>query len=135
MSFKLTNSKEVALKAFIHEWLKDPQIYCNYCGTMFTPAPDGCDPEPCCERVQLGTNLTLMHELIQENKRIRETRLNQFGSNKSKDFRMKISITPRLLHDLEEYSINTLKEPLWKDEKELDSFCRSFPMLQTCEVI
>jgi hypothetical protein len=135
MAFKLTNCKEVALKAFIHEWMKEPTLYCNHCGNIYVKSPEGCIEEPCCERMQIGTNLTLLHALIHENKRIRETRANQFASNKDKTFRMAVSITPRLLHDLEEYSINTLKEPLWKDDAELNSFMRSFPMFNTCEVI
>ncbi len=135
MAFKLTTSKETALRAFIHEWIKDDTVYCNYCGDKYVAPPVGCEEFLCCDKRQLGTNATILHALMIENKRIRETRLNQFASNKDKTFRMGISMPPRLLHDLEEYSINTLKEPLLKDAKEMNDFMRSFPELRTCEVV
>ena len=135
MGFKLTNSKEVALRAFINEWIKDSEVYCNYCGEKYNAPPVGSEESICCENRQLGTNAQILHALIIENKRIRETRANQFASNKDKTFRLGISMPPRLLHDLEEYSLNTLKEPLLKDNNEMNDFMRSFPELRTCEVV
>lgn len=135
MGFKLTTSKETALRAFINEWVKDQTVYCNYCGEKYTPAPDGCEEFLCCNNRQLGTNAQILYALMIENKRIRESRANQFASNKDKTFRMGISLPPRLLHDLEEYSLNTLKEPLLKDQNEMNDFMRSFPELRTCEVV
>jgi hypothetical protein len=127
MGFKLTTSKETAIRAFINEWLRDSTVYCNYCGEKYVVPPVGCEEMICCDRRQLGTNLTLLHALIQENKRIRETRANAFASNKDMSFRLGISMIPRLMSDLEDYSINTLKEPLWKDSNEMNDFMRSFP--------
>ena len=135
MGFKLTNSKEVAIRAFINEWVKDQTVYCNYCGDKFIQAPEGSEQYVCCDNRQLGTNATILHAHLLEIKRIRETRLNKFAANKDKTFRMGISLPPRLLHDLEEYSINTLKEPLLKDSNEMNDFMRSFPELRTCEVV
>lgn len=135
MAFKLTNIKETAIRAFITEWVKDSTPYCNNCGNIYVKAPEGCVEEPCCEKMQIGTNLIFLHGLIKENKLIRESRRNQFASNKDKTMRWGISITPRLLHDLEEYSIRHLKEPLLKDKNEMDGFMRSFPQFRTCEVI
>ncbi len=135
MGFKLTTSKEKLIRAFITEWLKDDTVYCNYCGDRFTPAPIGCEEFICCDRRQLGTNLTLLHALLQENKRIRETRANVFASNKDKSFRLGISMIPRLMSDLEDYSINTLKEPLWKDNNEMNDFMRSFPQFAIPEKV
>jgi hypothetical protein len=135
MGFKITNIKETAIRAFLNEWIKDEQIYCNYCGMIYTPPPEGCEPIICCDKPQLGTNKSLLTALIHENKRIRENRLNDFGSNEDKTMRIAISITPRLLHDLEEYCIHTLKEPLWKDRAEMDDFMRSFPQLCVCRKV
>ena len=132
---KLTFCKEIALRDFITLWAKDPTFYCNHCGQIYTKPPEGCEEIICCEKPQYGTNLQFLHALIHENKRIRETRMNQFASNKDKSLRMAISITPRLLHDMEEYCINTLKEPLWKDTKEMNDFARSFPQFRTCDSI
>lgn len=135
MGFKLTNCKETALKAFIAEWAKDTTLYCNYCGNIYVKAPEGCVEEPCCDRSQIGDNKTFLYHLIVENKRIRETRANIYASDKDKNFRLGISLTPRLLHDLEQYSMNTLKEPLFKNQSEMNDFMRSFPELRTCEVV
>jgi hypothetical protein len=135
MSFKLTNSKETAIRAFIYEWLRDDTQYCNYCGSVFVKAPEGCVQDLCCDKPHIGTNVTFIYMLIQENKTIRESRANKFASNEDKTMRWGISITPRLLHDLEDYSINTLKEPLLKDKKEMDEFMRSFPEFCICEVV
>ena len=135
MAFKLTTIKETAIRAFLDEWVKDEQRYCNYCGMVYTPAPEGCVEEPCCDMPQIGTNFLLLAALIQENKHIRDTRLNDFASNEDKSMRLAISITPRLLHDLEEYCIHTLKEPLWKDRAEMDDFMRSFPQLTVCRKV
>lgn len=135
MSFKLTTSKETALRAFLAEWIKSDERYCNYCGNIYADPPDGIAWESCCETPHIGTNLVFLYMLIQENKAIRETRANKFASNKDMSMRMGISITPRLLHDLEEFSINTLKEPLFKDRAEMDDFMRSFPEFRTCEVV
>lgn len=135
MAFKLTNSKEVALKAFMSEWLKDETQYCNYCGSIYAEPPEGIVWDKCCDKPHIGTNLIFLYMLIQENKELRESRNNKFASNLDKSMRWGISITPRLLHDLEEYSINTLKEPLWKDKVEMDEFMRTFPEFRICEEV
>ena len=135
MSFKLTNCKETALRAFINEWLKDSTQYCNYCGMVYVPCPEGCIEERCCEKPHIGTNIIFLYMLIQENQILREQRANKFASNDDKSMRWGISITPRLLNDLEEYCINTLKEPLWKDKNEMDDFMRSFPEFRVCEKV
>lgn len=132
---KLTNCKETALRDFINVWVKDPEQYCNYCGTIYAKPPEGIIWEQCCERVHIGTNLLFLYMLIQENKVLRESRANKFASNEDKTMRWGLSITPRLLHDLEEYSINTLKEPLWKDQNEMNDFMRSFREFTVCQEI
>jgi hypothetical protein len=132
MGFKLTTCKETALRAFIYEWMKDETQYCNYCGMIYDKR---FATEQCCDKPHIGTNLTFLYLLIQENKLIRESRRNRFASNKDKTMRWGIAITPRLLHDLEEYSISTLKEPLWKDKAEMDDFMRSFPEFRTCQEV
>lgn len=135
MAFKLTTSKETALKAFLNEWAKDPEQYCNYCGWIYVKPPEGYPDEPCCEKPHIGTNLTFLWLLIHENKTLRETRNNKFASNEEKNLRWGLSITPRLLHDMEDYCIHTLKEPFLRDKDEMDAFMRSFPQFRTCEVI
>lgn len=135
MAFKLTNSKELAIRAFINEWAKDQTLYCNTCGNIYTPPPEGVPEEPCCENTQIGTNMQVLYWLIQENKMIRETRANQYASNKDKTMRWGLSMPPRLMHDLEEYCINSLKEPFLDTPEEMLSFAKQFPQFRTCEVI
>lgn len=135
MAFKLTTSKETALRAFIYEWIKSAEQYCNYCGMVYVKAPEGCIEEPCCEKPHIGTNLVFLYMLLAENKILRETRNNKFASNEEKNLRWGISITPRLLHDLEDYSINTLKEPFLRDKDEMDAFMRSFREFTICQEI
>ena len=130
---KLTNCKETAIRAFLHEWIKDPTEYCNYCGNIYVKAPEGVVPDLCCPTPHIGTNLVFLWMLIQENKALKESRRNVFASNADKSMRWGISITPRLMHDLEEYSINTLKEPLFKDTGEMNDFMNSFPEFRVCE--
>ena len=132
---KLTNCKETAIRAFIAEWIKDPTEYCNVCGNIYTPPPEGVVPDICCPNRHIGTNLIFLWMLIHENKKIRDSRNNIFASNEDKTMRWGISITPRLMHDLEEYSINTLKEPLFKDSKEMNDFMNSFPEFRVCEKV
>jgi hypothetical protein len=118
----LTQNKELALRSYVNVWLREPTTYCNMCGNVYHP-----NWPPCCENPQIGNNFSLTQALIKENKKIRDSRDNDFASNKTKDIRWGISILPRLLHDLEEYSEKTLKEKLWKDDKELMDFMRAFP--------
>lgn len=132
---KMTTCKETALRNFINLWVKDEEKYCNHCGMIYAPPPEGIVYDACCEKPHIGTNLEFLYLLIQDNKQIRESRANQFASNPDKSIRMGISITPRLMHDLEEFSINTLKEPLWKDQAEMNDFMNSFPEFRVCQTV
>ena len=135
MGMKLTNCKETAIRSFINLWAKDTTLYCSTCGSIYTKPPEGIPDEPCCEKPQLGTNLQHLYWVIKENQMIRKTRLNQYASNKDKTIRWALAMPPRLLHDLEQYSLNTLKEPFLRDNGEMNDFARSFPQFRTCEVI
>lgn len=126
---KLTNSKETAIRAFLNEWLKDPQHYCNNCHSAFV------EGENCCDNPHIVTNLVAMHLLVQQNKIIRESRLNKYGSNKSKNIRMLVGMTQKMWDDISDYCIMTLKEPFLKDDKETQDFVRSFPQFRLCEVV
>ena len=136
MAFKLTTCKETALKAFLIEWLKDDQMYCNYCGSIYYPAPIGCVEEPCCDKPQIGTNKQILEAFIVDNLRIRKSRLNEWASNKEKTLRLALAMPPRLLHDWEQYSASTLKEPLFRDDgSDLNAFLRTFPEFMVPEQI
>ena len=132
---KLTNCKELAIRNFIYLWLQDSRYYCNNCGEYYVEPPEGIAADPCCEHPHMVTNYTAMVLLLAQNKAIRETRLNQYGSTKDKRIRLMIGMTQKMWQDIEEYCINTLKEPFLKDDKEAQDFVRAFPQFQTCEVI
>jgi hypothetical protein len=136
MAFQLTNCKEVALRAFIVEWAKEKNVYCNRCGDVPLLNPYTNKYEQCCEKPQLGTNAELLRGLIAQNELIKnEIMGKETGANKDNTFRWGISITPRLLHDLEQYSLTTLGEPLFKDPKEMNDFMGSFPEFRVCKKI
>lgn len=127
--FKLTNCKEVALKGFIVEWLKDKQVYCNMCGEIYL------EGESCCNKPQIGTNSEFIAALVRQNAEIKQNMAKETAASADNTFRWGISITPRLLHDMEQYSMNTLKEPLWKDPREMQDFMGSFPEFRVCKTI
>ena len=135
MAFKITNCKETALKAFIVEWLKDPSMYCNVCGNRYF-GKDIQGEEMCCDTPQIGTNLQILSAITKQNLEIQNNMAKDTGANKDNTFRWGISIPPRLLHDMEEYSMNTLKEPLFRDDgKDMNDFMRAFPFLRTCRKV
>lgn len=122
MAFVVTHDKWLAIRAFINVWLRDETKYCNHCGQDFIP-----DGVACCENPQYGTNKEYMVALIKQNRLRQETRKNEFASDDKKTLRLGVSILPRLLEDLETYCETTMKEKLWKDNKELNVFMKRFP--------
>ena len=128
--FVKTTDKWTAIHAFINTWLRDETKYCNNCGQDFI-----LDGNVCCENPQYGTNAEYMHALLKQNKLRQETRKNEYASDDKKTLRLGVSILPRLLEDLEEYCATTIKEKLWKDNKELNAFMRRFPMFTIPEKI
>lgn len=126
---RLTLSKEEAIKSFLNQFLQDETLYCNHCGMIYTPCPVGCVETPCCDKPQIGNNKQILEAFALEQKRIRQTRLNEYASNKQKNFRLSLSFPPRLMHDLEQYCMNELKEPLFREDgSDLNDFMRAFPI-------
>lgn len=138
MSFKLTNSKATAIRAFIVEWAKDKKLYCNYCGMDYMEPPIGCEYVKCCDKPQIGTNAQFLELMILENKKLRESRLNDFGSNSDKTMRWGVSMTQKLMHSIEDYCLHTLKDPFWstsQDVKEMNDFMVKFPEFSICKKV
>lgn len=117
-----TKDKWVVVKAFITTWLKDQQLYCNYCGSFFDK-----NFFPCCENPQVGRNIDHTMGLIKQNKEMTKSRLNEFGSTKKKTLRWGVSIPPKLLHDLEKYLKTLGEKKLFNNNREFHQFMRKFP--------
>lgn len=133
---KLTTNKETAIRNFINDiWLKDNDYYCNGCGDKALLNPETLQYEQCCPTPQLATPKQLLIAFAQDNKRIRESRLNEFGSNKTKDFRIGISMPPVLYHAISDYCVSELNEPFLKDKNEMDDFMRAFPEFRSCKTV
>jgi hypothetical protein len=130
MAFVQTTDKWTAIHAFINMWLKDETVYCNNCGQKFIG--EGYD---CCDNMQRGTNKTYTAALLQQNKVRQATRLNQYGSNDKKTFRIGVSMLPSLVNDLERYCKLNMGEKLWSNDKEFNTFMKRFPMFRVCEKV
>jgi len=122
-----------AIKAFINLWIKDPTWYCNNCGSKYGEKPK--PPFSCCEEPQVGRNIDHTKGIISQNKVIRDTRANDFGSNKAKDVRWGVSLPPVLLSDLEKYFKTYYNEKLFENREEMHKFARAFPVFATCKRI
>lgn len=127
---KLTNKWDAA-RAIINTWLKDQTLYCNNCQT---DAKYFLASESCCENPQIGRNVDHMMGGIKQNKMIRETALNEYGSTEDKTIRFSVSMPPRLLVALEDY-FGKHNEKVFNDQKELHAFMKQFPALCSCKVI
>ena len=163
MAILQTTDKWTATKAFINVWLKDPRLYCNYCGQDYhscceAPRPvlikrtkdDGSEKQEavilhckncgsevwqCCENPQIGNNKDHTYALIQQNKKITQTRQNELASNKDKSMRLGLSLPPRLYQDLDSYFKKTYDEKLFNTPKEMREFMKRFPAFRIAEKI
>jgi len=127
-----TTNKMDCIKAFINMWIKDPTWYCNTCGSRYgveQPKP----PFTCCEEPQIGRNIDHTKGVIEQNKKIRETRNNDFGSNNAKTIRWGVSLPPALLADLERYFRKHYDMKLFETPEEMQQFARKFPVFATCK--
>lgn len=125
MAFVKTTDKNLIIRNFINLWLKDNTFYCNNCGEVFNPAIH--IDESCCEDPQIARNIDHIKGLTKQNKEIRDSLKNDYASNESKTMRLGISLTPKLLRDLEQYFRKEYNEKLFNNTKELHSFMRAFP--------
>ena len=131
MTFIKLTKKEDAIRAVINTWLKDQTLYCNNCNT---DSRYFLADESCCENPQIGRNIDHMMGGIKQNKIIKETALNEYGSTDDKTMRYAVSMPPRLLMTLEQY-FETHNDKLFNNQKELHNFMKAFPALSTAKVI
>lgn len=117
------NNKWEAVHAVINTWLKDRRVYCNGCGLTYCP-----EAGACCEDPQLGTNMDFCRGVIVQNKVSKQTRANDYASNKSKTMRWGVSLPPDLMRTLDNYmKAHGHKKGLFEEVSDLTKFMKKFP--------
>jgi hypothetical protein len=124
-----TPNKELAFRAVINTWLKDKTLYCNNCGKDFDPEKDS---PLCCDLPHIGRNIDHCKGIINQNKEISKTRLNEFGSNQDKNIRFGLSLPPSLFNVLDNFKKMHNQPGLFKEEGEINWFMKKFPEFKTC---
>lgn len=119
-----TTKKSDCYRAFINYWLKDHRYYCNNCFATHDAANS---QVKCCEDPQIGRNIDHTRGLIMQNKRLKETRKNEYASNDKRNLRMTVSLPPQLFLDLQKYMRNNYQCEVFDNQSELYDFMREFP--------
>ena len=117
-------------KAFINTLLKDTKFYCNNCDEDFNPLITNDDGHwvPCCDDPQVGRTKEHVRAIAKQNRDTRELCKNETATlTETGAMRHGVSMPPRLLYQLERYFIDTYKQKLWADNKELHKFMKEFP--------
>lgn len=122
-----TNNKEPAFRAIINTWLKDQSLYCNNCGEPFNPSKDS--PE-CCDMPHIGRNIDHCKGVVDQNKELMKTRLNETGSTKDKSIRWGLSLPISLFYMLDNYKKSLNRPGLFKEEGEIVWFMKKFPQFK-----
>lgn len=128
MLVKVAN-KDKAFRAVINTWLKDRSRYCNQCGTRVEDMTNGI----CCDDQLIGTNWDFCKAIIEQNKDIRESRINDFGSNEKKNLRFGVSIPASLYYSLNEFKKMHNLPALFNEKGEMEWFAKEFPVFRTCK--
>lgn len=116
-----TPDKEAAFRAVINTWLKDPRVYCNACGMTFMEGMP-----PCCDAPQLGNNWDICAALIEQNKGIRESRMNKFASTEDKSMRWGVSMPVDLYRTLNKFCKENGDAGLFEEKSDLHWFAKKF---------
>ena len=120
-----TVDKWEAAHAFINTWLKDKRAYCNNCGMPYFKEEKK-EWEPCCENPDIGTNWDFTKRIIDDNKKIRQTRKNDYASNKKRNWRMGVRLPPALYMALKDYFEKGYNTKVFKDNADLHKFMKKF---------
>lgn len=126
-----TPNKQLAFQAVINTWLKDKTIYCNECGATYAEYVNRC-ADPACGSIQIGTNMDHCKGVINQNKELAKTRLNDFGSNADKNIRWGLSLPPSLFNVLDQFKKMHNQPGLFKEDGEIVWFMKKFPMFKVC---
>ncbi len=125
----VTADKELAFRAIINTWLKDKTRYCVQCGKTTFEMEDG----KCCDDQLVGNNWQICEAIIEQNKDIRETRKNDFGSTKDKTIRWGVSLPTSLFYTIDRWKrANCQGVGLFTEKGEMEWFAKRFPVFKTC---
>lgn len=118
-------SREDAIRVLINLWLKDPRKYCATCCAEYDY--HSLVVSPCCENPLYNNNTEILKLFMRDLKMVKETRANDYASNKDKTMRFGISMPPSLLHFLETSMKTMYHEKLFSREYPLTWFMKKFP--------
>lgn len=128
----VTADKELAFRAIINTWLKDKTRYCCQCGKTTFEMEDG----KCCDDQMIGNNMQVCEAIILQNKDIRESRKNDFGSTDDKSIRWGVSLPPSLFYTIDKWKrANCNNVGLFSEKNEINWFAKKFPVFATCNRI
>ena len=125
-----------AVRSLINTMLKDQARYCNHCGENYVK-----ELYPCCEEARAGNHAVGRHidhcrGVIKDNKRLRQSRLNRYGSTGDKSLRWTLALPPKFLMELEMmWKKIDNGNKLFENQKDVRDFMREFPAFKVCEVI
>lgn len=125
-----TKSRKDFLHAAMNTWLKDTRIYCNNCGKTAEAGET-----KCCEDPQIGTNYDICKAVVEQNKMLRQTRLNEFASTKGKHMRFGVSLPPGLYQCLDRLCKKHENKGLFNEEYDVNWFAKNFRVFAIPEKI
>jgi hypothetical protein len=114
-------SREEAIEALLNTWLKDPTFRCGWCQETYNEALF-----PCCEQPFIANNAAIMRQFVKETIMIRNSRANQYASNKDKSMRLALSFPPGLLQFLTLAFETMYNEKLFTEEHDMAWFAKKF---------
>lgn len=87
----------------------------------------------CCDDQAIGNNVQVCEAIIEQNKDIRATRLNDFGSTKDKSWRLGVSLPPSLYYTIDKWKRANTGVGLFNEPDEMTWFAKKFPVFATCK--
>lgn len=115
-----THDKWEACHALINTWLRDKTIYCGSCDAEYDEKSF-----PCCDDPVLATNYEHCKAIVEAIKEQKKTLINEYASNKKKNFRSTVKLPRRLYYILDKY-YKDHGTKLFENEMEVRQFARKF---------
>jgi len=123
-----TQDKWDAAYALLNMLLKDPERYCNMCGTKYSITKPYC-----CEQPQIGSNFDHLSAVVKQNKTRISYNKNSLGMGREKKMRSCLAMPPVLFNEW----CNAFKElygvKLFDKPEDMHACMRRLPFLRTCE--
>lgn len=123
-------TRQSAIRALINIWLKMPIKSCAMCGKDYYGGEINC-----CENPVICNNQTAYKQFLRELREVRQSRSNQFASNKDKTMRLGLSVPANLYLFLDRSMKRLYNERLINEEFDMFWFMREFPQFQVPEKV